>query len=183
MNPMVGKLEDRIRSLKADALARESWMQLRREIERHGGRWDAPNGMVFLLRDGAIHQYLADAGEGVGNLVITALDAPEPYVAELHVDLQAARPQDRARLLEDLAHEQLQRAQLPAPARDPGPPVELVTIVEGDWLSKITKKRWGTTAWRLHLQPTAMTIASREVRGRKFHEDLIYPGDTFEVVT
>lgn len=182
-SPYIRQLDDRIRALKADALAHKSWMQLRREIESHGGRWEAPNGIVFELHDGAIYQHLSDHGEGVSQLVTTSLDAEVPYVAELSLDMQGVPPEKRSQLLKELAQAQLHKAQAGAPPAAAEPKVELVTIVEGDWLSKITQKRWGTFDWKLHLQPTALTLASRKARGRDFHEDLIYPGDTFEVRT
>jgi len=61
---------------------------------------------------------------------------------------------------------------------------EIIVIVKGDWLTKISYKRWGTFEWRRYLKPTQRTIDKRKEKGEHFDfdEDLIYPGDTFEVI-
>jgi len=176
MSDYMKRLEERIRRLKADSLARNTWRRVRIEIERRGGKWRAENGMVFELRDGAIYQYLEDSREGVSNLTITALDAPVPYVAELHLDLQGTPPEKRKALLEELNRKVEGRR-----TAQSEPDSEIVVIVEGDWLSKISQARWGTIHWERHLTPTALTLDSRKARGEKWNPDLIYAGDTFEV--
>lgn len=172
MSDYMKRLDERIRRLKNDATARSNWRRLRIEIERKGGKWRADNGLVFELRDGAIYQYLSDHKEGVSNLVITALDAPIPYVAVLDIDLQGTPPNKRKALLEELEGEV---------AKVSSPEAEIVVIVETDWLSKISLARWGTIEWKRHLKPTKMTLDSRKAAGKKFNPDLIFPGDTFEV--
>lgn len=173
MSDVVKGLEDRIRRLKSDAIARQDWFRLRIEIEKQGGRWEAPNGLVFELKDGAIYQYLSDYKERVSQLVVTCLDAPVPYVAELSLDLQGTPPAKRSSLLKELSD---------AAAKLSSPPSEVVVIVKKDWLTKISLARWGTINWKRHLKPTEMTHKARRARGRKFNPDLIYPGDTFEVI-
>ena len=174
MSDVVKHLEERIRRLKQDHYAHEDWMKVRREIEKKGGRWRAENGVTFELRDGAIYQYLADQAEGVSQLIVTNLDASVPYVAEMSLDLQGTPPSARAALLKELG----ERA-----AKVPHRPVSIITIVQGDWLTKISKARWNTLNWQLHLRPTAMTLKARRSRGRLFNPDVIYPGDTFEVIS
>ncbi|MRS04748.1 hypothetical protein EG832_16250 [bacterium] len=132
----------------------------------------AENGTTFLIQDNAIHAYISE--RGVSQLLIIAYDAPIPYVAQLDYDLQFAQPENRKRLVEDLNKEI--KKHLPA-----GPQAEIIIIVEKDWLSKISKKRWGTINWQNHLKPTQMTLDSRKRSGRPFNPDLIYPGDTFMV--
>ena len=173
MGDYASRLEERIRHLKNDTIARNNWRKLRIEIEKRGGKWRAENGMVFELRDGAIYQYMSDHEEGVSGLVITSLDALEPYVAVLDMDLQGVPPSKRQGLLEELDA---------MASEDIKPPVDMVVIVEGDWLSKISLQRWGTVHWKRHLKPTKMTLESRKKMGKKFNPDLIYSGDTFEVI-
>ena len=60
---------------------------------------------------------------------------------------------------------------------------EIIVILDKDWLSKISLARWGTIEWHHHLKPTEITLAARAKQGKKFNEDLIYPGDTFEVIS
>lgn len=175
MSEYMEKLEERIRRLKTDSVANKSWHRLKFEIERRGGRWVADNGLIFELRDGAIYQYLSDHEQGVSNLVIVDMDAPVPYVATLDIDLQGTPPERRKALLEELQAQ----AKVAPPARAR---TDLVVVVKGDWLSKISMARWGTTDWRQHLKPTEMTLRSRKRRGKGFDPDLIYPGDTFEMV-
>jgi len=172
MTEYMERLEARIRRLKADAYANNDWRKARIEIEKHGGRWHADNGTVYELRDGVIYQYMSDYKEGVSNLIISAVDAPVPYIATLDMDLQGTPPEKRRALLEELERtaERLKDQK------------EYVVIVKHDWLSKITKRRWGTTDWSHHLRPTKMTIESRKRRGKRFNPDLIYPGDMFEVI-
>jgi hypothetical protein len=172
VNDYSKRLDERIRQLKADTLARNSWRRLRIEIERRGGRWRAENGLTFELRDGVIYQYLGDYKEGVSNLIITSLDAPVPYVATLAIDLQGTPPSKRKALLKELEE---------TAAKTKGPPAEIVVIVEHDWLTKISKARWGTMQWGRHLKPTSATLDARKKRGVPFNPDEILPGDTFEV--
>ena len=173
MSDIVKRLEERIRRLKQDQFAQKDWMKLRWEIEKRGGKWRAENGLTFELRDGAIYQYLSDHAQGVSQLIVTNLDAPVPYVAELDMDLQGTPPSARAALLKELSD---------LAARTPKAPVTIITIVEGDWLSKISQARWGTIEWKRYLKPTPQTLAARRARGKPFNPDLIYPGDTFEAI-
>ena len=173
MSDYMTRLEKRIRRLKNDALARNSWRRLRIKIERNGGKWRADNSLVFELKDGVIYQYLSDHKQGVSNLIVTALDAPIPYVGSLDIDLQGTPPNKRKALLKELEETAATLA---------GPDAEIVVIVEHDWLSKISLARWGTIHWKRHLMPTRMTIESRQASGKRFDPDLIYSGDTFEVI-
>ena len=59
---------------------------------------------------------------------------------------------------------------------------EIIVIVKGDWLTKISYKRWGTFDWQRYLKPTERTLEKRKEKGEVFDEDLIYPKDTFEVI-
>lgn len=172
MSDYMDRLEARIRRLKQDAYANNDWRRARIEIEKHGGRWRADNGTVYELHDGVIYQYMSDYKEGVSNLIISAIDAPIPYIATLDMDLQGTPPEKRKALLEELER-------TAARLQDQK---EYVVIVENDWLSKITQRRWGTTDWSHHLRPTKMTLESRKLRGKPFNPDLIYPGDMFEVI-
>jgi len=172
MSGYIKRLEERIRLLKNDYRSRNDWNRVRIEIEKHGGKWVAENGTVYELRDGVIYQYFSESG--VTNLVITALDALVPYVAELDYDLQFATPDKRKKLLEELQKEITEYEK-------PRQQAEIIVIVERDWLSKISQKRWRTMQWEKHLRPTQMTLDSRKLRNEKFNPDLIYPGDTFEV--
>ena len=88
MTEYLDRLEARIRRLKNDAYANNDWRRARIEIERKGGRWRADNGTVYELKDGVIYQYLGDAKEGASRMIITAVDAPVPYIATLDMDLQ-----------------------------------------------------------------------------------------------
>lgn len=174
MSDYLKRLEERIRRLKSDALARKQWHELKMEIERHGGKWRAENGLVFELVDGAIYQYVADSKEGVSQLVITAMDAEVPYVASLEYDLQGTPPERRKDLLRELAD---------TAKKTTGQAVEVVTVVKGDWLTKISLARWNTLDWKRHLKPTELTLNTRKIKGIPFNPDLIYPGDTFEIKT
>jgi len=173
MSDFAKRLDERIRRLSNDVQSTNDWRKTRIEIEKRGGRWVAENGMVFELRDGVIYQFLSDHGQGLSQLTITALDTEVPFVAELHMDLQGTSPEKRATLIREL---------MDAAARVPPPRAELVHIAPGDWLSRISLARWGTVNWKSHLKPTQMTLDARKARGKRFDPDLIYPGDTFEVV-
>ena len=59
---------------------------------------------------------------------------------------------------------------------------EIIVIRKGDWLSKISKSRWGTINWKKHFKATSFTLEKRKNLKRPFKPDLIYPGDTFEVI-
>ena len=94
MSEYMAELDARIKRLKADANSRNDWRRARIEIEKHGGRWRADNGTVFELRDGAIYQFMTE--NGVSNLIISAVDAPIPYIASLDIDAQEARGDELA---------------------------------------------------------------------------------------
>jgi hypothetical protein len=171
MSNYMARLEERIRRLKLDVGGMNDWRKVRIEIERHGGRWRAANGMTYELKDGVIYQHASESG--VGQVVVTALDAPVPYIAVLELDLQFVPPQRRQAALKEL--EDL--------ARRAAPVAEIITIVQNDWLSKISLARWGDKdAWKTRLRPTRLTLESRRRRGERFDPDLIYPGDQFEVI-
>jgi hypothetical protein len=60
---------------------------------------------------------------------------------------------------------------------------ELIHIAKDDWLSKIALKMWGDKhAWKRYLRPTQETRQDPRRRSGEFNPDLIYPGDTFEVI-
>lgn len=171
MSDYVARLEERIRRLKIDVASRNDWRKARLEIERHGGRWRAPNGITYVLKDGVIYQHVGESG--VGEVIVTALDAPVPYTAVLMLDLQFTPPQKRQAALKELEDR----------ARRTGPVAEIITIVQNDWLSKISLARWGDKhAWKTRLRPTRLTLESRRRHGKRFDPDLIYPGDQFEVI-
>jgi len=171
MSTLITRLEERIRRLKTDLGATQDWRKLRFEIERHGGRWRAANGTVYELKDGVIYQYLGE--EGVSEVIVTALDAPIPYVGVLSVDLQHTPPEKREAALKEL--DEMARAVARV--------TEIITIVPHDWLSKISLARWhDKEAWRTRLKPTSMTLEARRRRHRRYDPNLIYPGDQFEVV-
>ncbi len=173
MSDYMDRLSARIKRLKSDANARNDWRRARIEIEKHGGRWRAENGTVFELRDGVIYQYMTE--DGVSNLIISAVDAPVPYIASLDIDAQGLSPERRQALLKELEET---AARLNEPAE------EYVIIVKGDWLTKISKKRWNTFEWKRHLEPTKLTRTARRTKGTSFVFDpnLIYEGDVFRVI-
>ena len=185
------ELVKRIRELKADARSKTDYTKLKQKIEKEGGTWRAPNGITFgLTKEGWVYQYLAEHEEGLAQTTIVALNAVPPFVAVIHTDLQAATPQKRRAILREL--EIMVKRRKKPPLRKPEEPTvmppqppapEIIAIVDKDWLSKISMARWGTIEWRRHLKPTEMTLAARAQKGVKFHEDLIYPGDTFEVIS
>ena len=171
MSNYMARLEERIRRLKNDVAATNNWRRARIEIERHGGHWRAPNGITYDLKDGVIYESVSESG--VGQVIVTALDAPVPYIAVLGLDLQFMPPEKRQAALKELEDQ----------ARRAAPVVEIITIVQNDWLSKISLARWGDKhAWKTRLRPTSLTLESRRRRGEKFNPDLIYPGDQFEVI-
>ena len=170
MSTYLARLEEKIRRLKVDARAGQDWRRLRMEIERHGGKWKADNGVFYEVVDGVIYQSLTE--DGVTQVLVTALDAEIPYVASLDMDLQGTPPDKRRAMISEL-NQEVSRA---------AAPTEIIVIVEKDWLSKLSRARWGTIRWERHLRPTKMTLDSRKARGRAFDPNLIYPGDTFEVI-
>jgi hypothetical protein len=170
MSEYMAELDARIKRLKADANSRNDWRRARIEIEKHGGRWKADNGTVFELRDGAIYQFMTE--NGVSNLIISAVDAPIPYIASLDIDAQDLTPERRRAILKELEGMAAQQTT----------PAEFVVIVEGDWLTKISQKRWNTFEWQRHMKPTKLTLESRKTKGMPFNPDKIYPGDVFEAV-
>ena len=123
MSEYMAELDARIKRLKADANSRNDWRRARIEIEKHGGRWRADNGTVFELRDGAIYQFMTE--NGVSNLIISAVDAPVPYIASLDIDAQDLTPERRRAILKELE----------GMATQQNTPAEFVVIVEDDWLT------------------------------------------------
>ena len=172
MSEYLKQLENRIRVLKNSYQGQNDWRKVKIEIEKRGGKWVAENGDTYLLIDNASYAYTKE--DGIGTLLIMAYEAPIPYMAELTIDLQYVRPENRRKFLEELNKEIMKKPKT-------GPHTEIIVIVEKDWLSKISMKRWGTIHWRNHLEPTQMTLDSRKRSGRPFNPDLIYPGDTFIV--
>jgi hypothetical protein len=183
------RLEARIRRLREDVGSRNDFRKLKEKIQKEGGKWKAPNGIIFgLTKEGWVYQYLAEYKEGVAQTTITALDARPPFIAIIHTDLQGVAPKKRAALLKELSVMAKRRKKPPpkkpttsTPAAPKGP--ELVVIVDEDWLTKISLARWNTLEWHHHLTPTQMTLAARAKKGEKFDKDKIYPGDTFEVIS
>jgi hypothetical protein len=164
---------------------------LRQKIYAEGGKWRSPAGITFgVTKEGWIYQHLTEQKEGVARTMITALDADPPFMAVLETDLQGVPPEKREALLKELSAMAKKRKE-PPPGKPPKPtaatpqPIksEIIVIVDKDWLSKITLARWGTIKWRRHLRPTQLTLAAREQKGEPFNQHLIYPGDTFEVIT
>ena len=172
MSDYLKRLENRIKVLKNSYQGQNDWRKVKIEIQKRGGKWVAENGDTFLLIDNAI--YTCTNEEGTGTIMITAYEAPIPYVAELTIDMQFVRPENRKKFLAELNKEIMAKPKT-------GQQTEIIFIVEKDWLSKISMKRWGTKHWKNHLEPTQMTLNSPKRRGRPFNEDLIYPGDTFIV--
>lgn len=171
MSNYVARLEERIRRLKTDVGVMNDWRRAKAEIEKYGGRWHAPNGITYELKDGVIYEYVG--ASGVGEVIVTSLDAPVPYIAVLMIDLQFTPPEKRQATLKELETR----------AAKTGVVAEIITIVQDDWLSKISLARWGDKhAWKTRLAPTRMTLESRRRRGKTFDPNLIYPGDQFEVI-
>lgn len=57
---------------------------------------------------------------------------------------------------------------------------EIIVIKKDDWLTKISRDRWRTFEWERHLKATQETLDRR--KDGRLNPDLIYPGDTFEVI-
>ena len=170
MSDYKAKLEERIRRLKNDIWSMTDWTNAKIEIQRHGGRWSAPNGITYELKDGVMYEYAGESG--IGEVTIAALDAPVPYIAVLMLDLQFTPPEKRKAMLKEL-EERAPRAAAEA---------NIITIVKDDWLEKISLARWGDRqAWKTRLKPTPLTRESRTRHGKPFDPNLIYPGDQFEV--
>jgi len=184
------KLGVRIKCLGEDVGSRNDFRALRQKIYKEGGKWEAENGITFgVTEQGWVYQHLTDYKEGVAQTTITALDARPPFIAIIHTDLQGVAPKKRAALLHELSV-MAKRRKKPRPSQPkrpagsapqaPGP--KIVTVVEKDWLSKISLTYWKTTEWHRYLKPTQMTLAARAKKGEEFDPDLIYEGDTFEVI-
>lgn len=60
-------------------------------------------------------------------------------------------------------------------------PPEVIRIKSKDWLTKISKSRWGDLDWTKYLRATKQTTALKR-RRKVFNPNLIYPGDTFEII-
>jgi hypothetical protein len=162
--------------------------------------------------EGWIYQTIMDKKEGVAVTTITALDYIVPFTAELHTDLQGVAPEKRKKLLAELELEasRLDAGKpptvTPPPASPPvtvppvsAPPVakptatpvpipradrpEIIVVQDKDWLSKISLTRWGTVKWEPFLKPTTATLERRRKKNEDWDPNLIYPGDTFEVLT
>jgi hypothetical protein len=174
MSEYLERLEKRIRMLKNSIQGQNDWRTIKFEIQKRGGKWVAENGMTYILKDNAIYAYTKESG--ISNVLIMAYEAPIPYMAELTIDMQFVQPENRNKILEELNKEILKKPKA-------GPQIEIITIVDKDWLSKISLKRWGTIHWKNHLEPTQATLNSPKRMGRPFNTDgdLIYPGDTFIV--
>ena len=173
----IARLEKKIRILKKSYRGQNDWRRAKAEVMKHGGTWRAENGLTFVLRDNVLYVYYSEKSQS--KMSIIAYDAPIPYTAELDVDIMSSQPGKPKMKLEDL-NKEIER-KVKAGTKAPGPAVERIVIVEKDWLSKISLKRWGTMEWKLHLKPTQETLNSPKRRVKGFHEDLIYPGDIFEV--
>jgi len=177
----------------ADIRSRNDFRKLRQKIYAEGGKWRSPAGITFgVTKDGWIYQYVTEQKEGVARTMIVALDADPPFMAVLETDLQGVAPERREALLKELSAMAKKRKE-PPPGKPQGPiasppqPIEseiiVIEIKDKDWLSKITLARWGTTKWQRHLKPTQLTLAARRQKGEPFNPNLIYPGDTFEVIS
>jgi hypothetical protein len=184
------KLVKRIRALSEEVRSKSDYTKLKKKIYDQGGKWVAPNGVTYgVTKEGWVYEYLSDHDEGLAQTTIVALDAVPPFIAVIHTDLQFVDPEKRDAILKEL--EVMAKRHREPPVKPAKPETatsqpessEIITIVEKDWLSKITLARWGTIEWRRHLKPTQMTLAARAKKGEKFDEDLIYPGDTFEVIS
>jgi hypothetical protein len=184
------KLGVRIKRLGEDVGSRNDFRALRQKIYKKGGKWEAENGITFgVTEQGWIYQHLAEYKEGVAQTTIVALDANPPFIAIIATDLQGVTPKKREALLKELSV-MAKRRRKPRPSKpskptgsaptSPGP--ELVHVVEKDWLSKISLTRWKTTEWFRYLEPTQMTLDARAKKGETFDPDLIFEGDTFEVI-
>lgn len=172
MSEYLERLEKRIRMLKNSYQGQNDWRRVKAEIQKRGGKWVAENGITYQIIDNAIYAFTRESG--ISNVLIMAYDAPIPYMAELTIDLQYVRPENRSKFLLELNKEIMKKPKA-------GPQIEFITIVEKDWLSKISLKRWRTIHWQNHLEPTQNTLNSPKRMGRPFNPDLIYAGDTFLV--
>ena len=172
----IERLDLKIRTLKNSYLGQNDFRRTRIEIEKKGGKWKADNGITYEIIDGAIFAY--EHEDGITELMIMAYDAyPEPYVAYGMIDMQHIPQEKRKDVLAEFKKKEAEKK------AKKGPEVEIITItiVEKDWLSKISLKRWGTIDWKKHLEPTPETLNSPKRIGKGFNPDLIYPGDTFFV--
>jgi len=167
------RLDNRIKRIKNDYLGQNDWRKVKIEIERRGGTWVAENGTKFFLQDNIIFGYTRE--NGISTLLLSAFDAPVPYIAELTVDMQFVQPGKRVDFLRELNKDVERKMKAEKEA-------DIIPIVRHDWLTKISQKRWGTLDWKSHMKPTRATLDSPKRRGKDFDENLIYPGDTFEII-
>lgn len=163
------------------------WIETKKFLSGKGGKWKADNGTTFLLHEGVVYQYTSEFG--LSSILIIDRDGRIkgiPLVAELTLDMQHVRPGNRGNFLKELLQEEdrnrNRRERGPKKRIHEKPRAEVIVIKEEDWLSKISKKRWGTIHWEQHMKPTEATRNSAKRLSTGFQEDLIYPGDTFEVI-
>lgn len=131
--------------------------------------------LVERQRDGLYHWLIATLD---GNQVCEGVYDPDTdFTAEICEDRTSAA-----------AIKALEAQVTAAKGRDTGKPRadlevrEIIVIVKDDWLTRISYRRWGTFDWRRYLKPTAETLERRRQSRAAFNPDLIYPGDTFEVL-
>lgn len=163
------------------------WIETKKFLTSKGGKWKSDNGTTFLLHEGVVYQYTSEFG--LSSILIIDRDGRIkgiPLVAELTLDMQYVRPENRGNFFKQLLKEEdrnrNRRERSPKKKIQVKPKAEIIVIKEKDWLSKISKKRWGTIHWQQHLRPTEATRNSAKRLSTGFQADLIYPGDTFEVI-
>lgn len=198
---IINKLDDRINRIRTDMRSTKDFNEAREYIRGQGGTWTSENGMRYeITEEGWLVQQVTDHEGGVAQTTITALDFEPRFVAQLHVDLQGVPPHRRRKLLSEL-EEEVRRMMAPEPKtvtpsqpratvlpQPPAPPPsprqpEIIIVRDKDWLSRRSLERWGTVEWDKHLRPTQATLDSRSAKGQDFDPDLIYEGDTFEVIS
>ena len=142
---------------------------------------DVESGVRILVerQKNGLHHWLIETLDG--NQSCEGVHDPETeFSAELCIDITSKAV---LRELEKTVNATKKKVEKKAvTAEEAREEVILITIVQDDWLTKISRKRWGVDDWKHHLKPTQETLDRRSQKGQAFDADLIYPGDTFEVI-
>jgi hypothetical protein len=142
---------------------------------------DVESGVRILVerQKNGLHHWLIETLDG--NQSCEGVHDPETeFSAELCVDITSKAA---LRELEKTVRDTKKQAEKrPVASEEVVLEIILITIIKDDWLTKISRKRRGTDDWESHLKPTQETFDKRSQKGQAFDADLIYPGDTFEVI-
>jgi len=173
---------------------RIDWLESKEFLRRKGGKYRADNGSTYMLYNGVIYQFESD--QGISSLLVIDGDGRitgHPLTAELTVDMQFVRPENRGKFLQELFKEEMAHkdrpkvnpkpdvTKKPVPKMKLNPRGKVIWIKDDDWLSKITKERWGSINWQKYLEPTNTTLEARKKQRKPFDPNLIYKGDSFNV--